>query len=150
MSWELRYSLGHMKVNHINPTREGDFTLTQDLLCLSHSAPCSACISPLNPHNDLIRLAPLFCKCRSWHYRGHVALPMAVPLVSYGAGTEMSRLTSEPRTLTSMTPCLFDCPLLIIRLKIPAHFLTPRVILLLLSGPSNCRCILKISTRTGV
>lgn len=49
---------------------------------------------------------------------------MAMLLLSYKARIELSRLTSEPRNLTSMTPCLLGCPLMIIRIMRTVHLLT--------------------------
>lgn len=50
-------------------------------------------------------------------------MPVVVSLVSHKARTEISRLTSEPRALTSRPPCLLGC-LLFRRVRMPVHLLT--------------------------
>lgn len=53
---------------------------------------------------------------------------MVMLQVSYKAGTELSRLTSEPRALSSVTPRFLGCPSLILRVRRTAHLLTLEVI----------------------
>lgn len=53
---------------------------------------------------------------------------MVILQVSYKAGTELSRLTSEPRALSSVTPRFLGCPSLILRARRTVHLLTLEVI----------------------
>lgn len=53
---------------------------------------------------------------------------MVMLQVSYTAGTELSRLTSGPRALSSVIPRFLGCPSLILRVRRTAHLLTLEVI----------------------
>lgn len=55
-------------------------------------------------------------------------MPVVMSLVSHEARTEISRLTSELRALTSRPPCLLGCLLFIRRVMMPVHLLTLGVI----------------------